>query len=286
MTVAPELLSMTEHHPDLAPLKLWMATDVNAPLVLVIPALGTPAGVYRRFAEGLREAGVHSAVLELRGVGESPVRASRRYDFGYADLVDGEVDAALQQLSRRFPGVAPLVCGHSLGGHLAFLHQARHAQRPLSGVLLMASGAPFFRAYPGWSGWATRGLGLFARASTKVLGHFPGHWLGFGGRQGATLMSEWGQFVRTGQPQVRGWSTAPQWRERLAALQLPVLALNMPGDAYAPESSTRHLVGLTGARLVQHSLTREQVTPGHFAFLKAPQTVVQHAAAFARQLQG
>jgi predicted alpha/beta hydrolase len=285
MTVTPELLDLAKHHRDLAPLKLWTSAVAAAPVVLIIPALGTPAGVYRRSAEALCAAGIHAAVLELRGVGESPVRASRRYDFGYADLVDAEVHGALQLLGQRFPGVAPLVCGHSLGGHLAFLHQARHPQHVLGGVLLMASGAPYHRAYPGLSGWATRSLGLFARTSTRLLGYFPGHWLGFGGRQGATLMREWGEFVRTGQPQVHGWSEVPLWRERLAELKLPVLALTMPGDSYAPESSTRHLVGLTAADLRHQRMSLQEVGAGHFAFLKNPQAVVDRAAAFARELK-
>jgi predicted alpha/beta hydrolase len=280
MSAPPEQLLLSSHHPDLAPLALWVAERTDAPLVLVVPALGTPAGVYRRLAESLRDAGVHTAVLELRGVGSSAVRASRRYNFGYADLIDADLDGALQALQQRFPEHIPLLCGHSLGGHLGLLHQSRHPQRPLRGVVLMASGAPYFRAYPGWSGWATRALGSFARISTRLLGHFPGHWLGFGGRQGATLMSEWGEFVRTGQPQVRGWNADPGWRTRLAALRLPVMALTMPADAYAPLSSTRHLIGLTAAQAELHQLTPAQVAPGHFAFLKSPAVVVQHVVGF------
>lgn len=291
MSLAPESVDLSFHHPDLAPLKLWTAEpsavrgSASTPIVLIVPALGTPAGVYRRLAEGLALSGLHAAVLELRGVAESPVRASSRYDFGYADLIDGDLDGALRLLQRRYAGQAPIVCGHSLGGQLALLHQARHPHRPIAGIVLMASGAPYARAYPGWSGWATRGLGWFARTSTRLLGYFPGHWLGFGGRQGATLMSEWGEFVRSGQPQVRGWLDDPRWRVRLSQLRLPVLALNMPADAYAPPASMRHLVSLTAAQAELVELTAQQVTPGHFAFLKSPVAVVEHTLCFARRLQ-
>lgn len=273
-SIEPERWPLATQPELIPPLQVWTAASATAPVVLVIPALGTPAGVYRRFALALQAAGVHAAVLELRGVGQSPLRARCGVDWGYADLVQEEVHGAWQVLRARWP-LAPLYfCGHSLGGHLSLLHQARYPDAPVAGVLLMASGAPYHRAYPGWSGLATRALGAFAALSTRWLGHFPGHWLGFGGRQGATLMREWSGFVRTGQPQVSGWSDEA-WRARLAALTLPSLALVLPGDAYAPHSSTAHLLGLTRSAAHIERLQRDQVVPGHFAFLRCPQPVVQ-----------
>ncbi|MGB0213322.1 MAG: alpha/beta hydrolase, partial [Algiphilus sp.] len=66
--------------------------------VLVLPALGVPARFYGRLAEQLAARGLEVAVLELRGTGESPLTPARHCDFGFRELLDEDIPAALRTL--------------------------------------------------------------------------------------------------------------------------------------------------------------------------------------------
>ena len=160
-------------------------------VAMIVPALGVSAGSYLRFARALSDRGRHVLLADLRGVGNSTVRAGRHCDWGYLDLIDGELHSLWEKADTHFPGAEKLWVGHSLGGHLALMHQARHADQPVKRIELVASGSPWYPNYPGVYGWVTRALGRFAELSSRGLGAFPGHWIGFGGKQGARLMREW-----------------------------------------------------------------------------------------------
>ena len=73
----------------------------DAPLVVVVPAMGTPARYYRFFAADLRAAGIRPAVVDLRGTGASTPRPTRASRYGYAELAE-DIDAVLRLL----PGAA------------------------------------------------------------------------------------------------------------------------------------------------------------------------------------
>lgn len=276
MSAPAERLPLSD---DLIPLSIWPSSVPHAPVLLIVPALGTPAGAYKRLAAALAQRCAEVVVLELRGVGESRLRPSRRADWSYADLVDGEIDQAVAALRHRYPGRALYLLGHSLGGHLALLHQARHPQRPIDGLVLVASGAPYAKAYGG-KRLLVRMFGMLAHWSSRALGYFPGDLLGFGGRQGRTLMVEWARFVRTGQPQVSGWRDPHVWRPRLKQVTVPTLALATAGDHYAPVAAMRHLLALTAIppEVGRVGPGPDGRPPGHFGWLKQPVEVVQRVA--------
>ena len=266
---AAEMLDMTAASGmALAPLTWCPGERANAPVVLVVPALGTPAGVYRRLAEALVAQGLQVAVVELRGVGRSPVRARRGVDWGYADLVDGEIAHAVELLRARCPQSRIFGLGHSLGGHVLLLHQARWPGQALAGVALVASGTPWWRNYAGGARWMVRGLGFAADRFSRWLGYYPGDWLRFGGRQGARLMREWAQLVGHGRFAPSIWPDGG-WRDALPALRTPLLGIAMPGDAYTPVESLKHLLQLVGQGEAGEMLAVDG-KPGHFGWLKQP----------------
>lgn len=250
-------------------------TEAGTSVSMIVPALGVGAGSYIRFARALSDRGRHVLVADLRGVGTSSVRASASVDWGYLDLVDEELRQLWITADTWFPGAPKHWIGHSLGGHLALIHQARHLDQPVTRVELVASGSPWYPNYPGIYRIGTRVLGAFARLSAKWLGVFPGDWIGFGGKQGARLMTEWSGFVRHGLP---GPLTDRDW-ELSAALRrvsLPVHGLCMGGDTYCPPAATKHLISLTSATptlLTLKSIDGGRV-PGHFEWMRHP-----HAAA-------
>lgn len=243
----------------------------HAALVFV-PALGAPARVYARFAEALVARGFGVLVVEHRGVGRSAMRAARGEDWGYADLVDIEVASAMATARETWPDRPLWLGGHSLGGHLALMHQARHPHAVADAMLLIASGAPYWRSFPGAMAWVTRGFGRVVRAACQGFGYFPGHRLGFGGRQPASLMLDWATFLETGRPMARGWADHT-WRDALSTLRRPTLAMHIPGDRYAPRAAIEHLLNLTAVNVSVGSVQYKH-SPGHFGWLKEPEPVV------------
>lgn len=269
---------------ELAALCWHAAGDEAAPVLLLVPALGTPAGAYRRLAEQFAQAGVHAGVLELRGVGRSPVRARRGLDWGYADLVDGEIAHAYALLRERQPQSRLFALGHSLGGHALLLHRAHRPDQCFDGLALVASGTPYWRNYAGIGKWMVRALGVAASASSGWLGYYPGDKLRFGGRQGARLMREWAYLLRHGRFDARLFD-GDEWTTRLARGQSPLLGITVPGDDYTPEASLAHLLQLVGAPGVGERL-RVDARPGHFGWLRDPQPVVLRVCEWMRAVPG
>ncbi|MBD8526506.1 alpha/beta fold hydrolase [Pseudomarimonas arenosa] len=243
---------------------------------IILPALGVSAGSYLRFARALSDLGRHVLIADLRGVGTSTVRAKRGVDWGYLDLVDEELRTLWQAAETHFPGIDKHWIGHSLGGHLAFIHQARHADQPVQRIELVASGSPWYPNYPGIYRHGTRVLGAFARISSVLLGAFPGDWIGFGGKQASRLMREWAGFVRTGLPGPLAdvhWDLAAE----LQKVKHPVHAICMAGDTYCPRTATEHLISLSSgdARIEQLNSIDGGRLPGHFEWMRHPHAVAR-----------
>lgn len=258
---------------------LHRAVDPAAPVLVVVPALGTPAGAYRRLGEAAAASGLNLLRADLRGNGSSNLRARRGVDWGYLDLVDADIRAMLALASQALPDAPRILLGHSLGGQAALLHQARHPDQAVQEVALVASAAPWWRRY-GASGPFIRGFAGLARLMADRLGVFRGDWVRFGGPQGARLMREWAHFTRTGALPPLGaerWDPMPA----LAALRRPIHALCMGGDLYAPPAAVHHLAGLTGGPFSYERVERldDGRRPAHFRWLKRPEAVVQRLVA-------
>ena len=268
---------MPPGHRDSAPLAFWPAASgdpasaAQGPAALVLPALGVPAGAYRRLAEALCGAGTPTGVVEWRGGGASPVRAARGIDWGYTDLLQHEVQGGLAALGQRLGSGRPVVAvGHSLGGHLAMMARAIAAPG-LTGVLTVASGTPTLRFFAPRLRMLLRVVLATHRLSGPLLGYFPGNRVGFGGRQPRRLMDEWALLARLGRFEIQGRNLLEPRSE--AARRIPVRSLSLPQDTYAPRAATEHLLQLAG--LGPEAVTRlEGPGPlGHFDWLKEPQPV-------------
>src|SRR5699024_643373 len=201
------------------------AEDPHAPVVLVLPAMGVPAGYYGPFVDELARTGVTAAVADYTGQAESRPRAGRGRDLGYDDLAHGWLPAVVAELRRERPG--PVVAlGHSLGGHLLAAHLSDGEPVVDAGVLI-GSGTPHWRALHGLKTLAQAQLiGVVSRA----LGYWPGERLGFGGTQPRTLIREWAAFSRTGRLAPRGRDVA----DGLRGHSLPLLVVDLEGDTLAP----------------------------------------------------
>lgn len=283
MTDSPFVRTGIDLGPARCDLYCFDASPRQAPALLLVPALGVAARHYLAFGEALAGLGMHAAVMDLRGVGSSSVRARRGVDWGYLDLVDVELNTLYRLARERWPDSPLHWVGHSLGGQLCLLHQARHPEQRIESVVLAATGTPWVATFDRPMRWLVHALALLAAFSSARLGVFRGDWLRFGGAQGARLMRQWSRFCRSGR---LGRLGAERWDAdaALAVVDRPMLGLSMRGDTYAPQRSTEGLAALTAGRLQLQRIDQvDGHLPGHFRWMRHPQTV---AALIAGHLKG
>jgi predicted alpha/beta hydrolase len=251
----------------------------DAPVVVIVPALGTPARFYRPFAQHLGLHGVAVVVTDLRGTGDSTPAPSRADRYGYADLV-GDVGAVLAALKPRLDGRRHFLLGHSLGGQLCTLHlalaaAAGEATEP-DGLLLVAVGLPYYRSYRPRRRLAVLAFSQAIAALTAVSGVWPG-WA-FGGRASRRLMLDWAYTARRGRfPRIGGD------RVDLGRVRTPVLAISVVGDRYTPPATLDRLCDqLTAAPVTRVRL--DDPALDHFSWVRVPDAVAAHVVSRLRAI--
>jgi predicted alpha/beta hydrolase len=253
----------------------------DAPVVVLLPAMGVPARYYRPFAATLRGQGLAVVVADLRGTGASTPAPARASTYGYADLVD-DVGAVLGALRPRLAGRTTLLLGHSLGGQVGLLHLALSGGDGVDGMALVAVGLPYWRVYPGLRRLAVLPFAEAIGVTSSLLGVWPG-W-GFGGRQARGVIHDWVHTARTGRYPVIGGVDA---EAALARLTTPVLAVSVDGDQYTPHETVDHL----WSKLPAAPVRRERYTTAqagapidHFTWTRASGPLAVRVAGFAADL--
>jgi predicted alpha/beta hydrolase len=226
-----------------AELTLRAYADGAAPVIVVWPALGVPARFYRPLVGPFREHGFGVVLADYRGQGENRPRITRSDRFGYHDLATADFPAVIAEVKNRCPGQPVLLLGHSLGGQAGVTYAAANPDE-LAGIALVAAGTPYFRAYPPLPGARILASVQSVHAISALVGYWPGDRLRFAGRQSKVLLADWARINRTGRfsfTRPGGGRTA--YDEDIAKLKLPVLAVSVEGDSYAPPSAVDHLCG-------------------------------------------
>lgn len=219
--------------------RLLRAERPGAPVALVLPAMGARARFYAPFARQLHRSGLHVAVTDLRGQGESTPVARRGVAYGYREIVEDDLPAVVRAVTAALPRSPVVLVGHSLGGQLALLSSAT-GLTGVHAVVLTAAGSVWWRGFGSVRGLRNLvGTQLFAALAT-VLGYWPGERLGFGGTQATAVIRDWARQGRTGRYTLRGSDT--DYEAALARLKLPVLAVGVDNDTLAPPGATDHLL--------------------------------------------
>jgi predicted alpha/beta hydrolase len=238
----------------------------DRPVVVVWPALGVPARFYETFVPPLREQGFSVALADYRKVDG---RASR---FGYHDFASTDFPAVVAEARKRFPGRPVLLLGHSLGGQIALAYASRRPEE-VDGIVLVAASTPYYRAYPPRLAARTLLATQLVGAGAAVLGYWPGDKLKFGGRQSKVLLGDWARLSRTGRFRFTGVDA--DYERSIAELKVPVLAVSVEGDTYAPPSAVDALVG----KLTSADVTRWHHQPerrlDHFRWVKAGEPIAR-----------
>ncbi len=256
----------------------------GARCAVLLPAMGVPAAYYDPFAAVLATTGLRVVVADLRGTGASGPPATRASRYGYRELA-GDVELTLAMVAELFPGPAPLLIGHSLGGHAAALHLALSPTADgVAGLVLLATGTPYHRCYPGLRGAGVRSAARLVRTIAGAVGWWPGDRLGFGGRQASGVMRDWAYLVRTGRfPTVDG--ADPE--TAMATVGVPVLAISVAGDRYTPGQTLDHLCAkLSAAPVIRHHYTRTEsgAVMDHFRWTRAGSALADRIGQFASRL--
>ena len=245
------------------------AADPDAPTLLVVPAMGMPAGYYDKLVAALAEAGHHVGRMEQRGHEEIGGRtAGWSYDFGYADLVD-DIDAAIDRLAELIPASAgaAYILGHSLGGQTASAYAALNPGK-IAGLIYVASQSPYWRNFgPGFL-VASQLMGVVG----QVVGHFPGKQLKFAGREARTLMREWSRYARSGR--LRFGKSVRDVTPLMRELEKPALVISIEGDWIAPSATVDEIQ----RRMPRLDVSRVHLDePGidHFKWARRPDSTIE-----------
>ena len=247
----------------------------TSPIILILPAMGVKASYYEPFVQQLKEQGLMAITADLRGLGLSSIRPSSKVDFGYFEMVK-DLKVITDVIKKEFPNQKIYGLGHSLGGQIAALAQAKYPSL-LDGLVLTAANSVY---YKGWAG-KQRYTNLFGyyvfSLMSRMLGYFPGHKVGFGGKAAKTQMIDWSHVGKKGWYQLVGDSL--DYEAALNQLKIPVLAIYIEGDWMSPKAAMAHLYQKfnSAAPITNFTLTRAAtgVQLNHFNWVKNSTTIAK-----------
>lgn len=256
-------------------LLLYLPAGDIAATLLWVPAMGVGARHYELLALALSARGIAVAIHEWRGIGSSDRRASRRLNWGYRELLHDDLPVSLRRLYQVAPAAPLYVGGHSLGGQLASLLAATSAI-PVSGLSLVASGAPYWRRFKPWVGLAYVAAPLLAH----LVGRLPGRRIGFGGNEARGVIADWSRSGRTGRYVAGGLDV--DLEAALRDQKAPILAQRLRDDWFGPEPSLAFLLDKMPDAPREVSVVGPDDIGGapadHFAWMKAPGAIADRIA--------
>jgi predicted alpha/beta hydrolase len=249
--------------------------EPNRNVVVCLPAMGVDASYYAPLSQCLTKVGFAVARGELRGHGLSQVPVGRGHDFGYRELIEYSIPAMVAEIRARLSPKRVFLLGHSLGGHLAMLYASQPAAN-IDGFAMVASGTLHYRAWSGLQGMRILFSTQAAAAIANLLGYFPGDRLGFAGREPRREILDWARCGRTGRWQID--QSEHDYESLLSGVQLPVLAISLAGDSYAPRRSLDlHLQKMPQAKVTRVHLDAQNTpaqTLHHLRWARHPDPVV------------
>lgn len=257
--------------------------------LLFLPGMGLSARQYIAFGQALASRGIEVFIHEWRGIGSSTLRAARSVDWGYRELLELDLAAALKAVNgsidqtgkpadQASDGQRIIIGGHSLGSQLACMLAAVSLERP-AGLLLVAGGSPYWKTFPGIQRGLLRAGFLALPLIGRLFGHYPGRSLGFAGREARGVMADWAWTGRRGHYALPGLSVDPE--ARMGELDLEVLALRLAEDWFVPEASLNWLTDkLPRCRISRRVIDDlpEATRADHFGWLRAPQPLAEAVA--------
>lgn len=237
----------------------------HSPALLFVPAMGVPATYYRPFVEQLEFRGYPVTFVDCDISSKATGSAGRG---GYAEIVEDRIRSRFRVAEASVPTGRVVVLGHSLGGQLGLVFAGGF--EPEVPVILIGSGSAFFGGFAAPRKWVYLIVSQAIAGLSVLLGSWPGHRLGFAGRQTKRTMCDWARNVRTGRYGSRNSSF--DYGVALRGFRGPLAVINIAGDLLAPPSTTTRLTDRTGAAVLRratYSPRRARRRPGsHFTWAR------------------
>ncbi len=270
-----EELSITMGDGAESRITLFQKGEKEAPVIVIMPAMGTPAHYYEPLAMNLVEKGFHVITADLRGNGKSAIRASRAMDFGFHEMITHDWPVIVAKAKERFPAGPVYLLGHSLGGQLSCLYAGKNTGE-VAGLILVATCAVY---YNGWT--FPRNIGILlgtriARILSVVWGHMPGKQIGFGGREARTVIRDWAHNALTGRYELAG--SSHDFEASLNDVEIPILMISLEGDQLSPRKAVKYLGDKMRRADIHyiHMTPREMDEKGlnHFRWIRHSRSIV------------
>lgn len=80
---------------------VFSADNKDAPVCICLPAMGVRAEYYKVLAMNLANQGVGVVTCDLRGHGQSSIRADRQTNFGYAEILNIDLPTIIAKVKNR-----------------------------------------------------------------------------------------------------------------------------------------------------------------------------------------
>ena len=240
--------------------------------VICLPAMGVRASFYKKFATQLSAQGFNLITADWRGHGNSSLRASRKINFGYEEMI-GDIHELIDHVNKWFPDSKILILGHSLGGQIGSLYASRYSES-IRGLILITACSVY---YKGWENWTAKKIQVAARffyPLSKIMGYFPGNVIGFGGKEARHVMKDWGNNALTGKYKLT--NSEFDYENSLKDLIIPLVTISIENDELASKKAVENLYKkFNPVSTIKHfHLTSDQtgvVSLNHFNWAKKPE---------------
>jgi predicted alpha/beta hydrolase len=233
-------------------------------IVVVAPAMATPARYYEPFTSWLASHGLRTVVLEHRG--SSSRAAMKAYSGDLLDWFD-DARASLDAVVRDAGDLPITWVGHSLGTQM--LPFVDHAS--LTRVVSVASGTGWVGHLPGSMRWTAPVLmRSVAPLAMRAAGYYPGRSLRIMDDIPSGVMRQWSRWCLD--PAYLGVDI-PDAESRFAEVKTPMTVLSFTDDELMSLAATNDLHD----RFVNADQVRQRYTPaqleveamGHHGFFRA-----------------
>ena len=237
---------------------------VTRGVVLVLPAMATPARYYTPFAAWLADRGLRAVVLEHRGTADRA--AMKAYDGDLLDWFDDARDA-LDVVARDAGDLPVSLVGHSLGTQM--LPFVDHDS--LARVVSVASGTGWVGHLPGsMRRTAPVLMRTVAPLAMRVAGYYPGRTLRIMDDIPTGVMRQWSRWCLD--PAYLGVDV-PDADDLFARVKAPMTVLSFTDDELMSAAATADLHD----RFVNADQVRQRYSPaqlevdrmGHHGFFRA-----------------
>ena len=245
-------------------------------IIICLPAMGVTASYYKNLAKIFCSKGFHVITADQRGNGKSSMRASKKINFGYNEIISIDIPELITKIKEQYPEKEIYILGHSLGGQLAVLAMSIN-ENLANGIILIASCSGFYKGWNFPSNIKNYSASRLIYLISKVIGYFPGHKLGFAGREGKSIIFDWAQQIKTGNYVL--CNSQLDYETMIEKISVPIFAISFENDSLAPRRSVENFYKKMKNCSVEHKhCNSENVNiknVGHFNWVKKPEAIVE-----------